>query len=182
MRDKGLASVTLASIAADADVTRQTVYMYFGSRAGFLSALVEYVNQKAGLSDRAERLSHAPTIESALRMLVAIRVDMAPKLYPLIQELNAAVISDPDAAAAYKARQLQRLRPLLALARRMKDERRLRKGITPDTAAAMMWTTLSFETWNYLVPTLGWSTRKYLREMFAVLSNALLTATGRQSR
>ncbi|RMF17910.1 MAG: TetR/AcrR family transcriptional regulator [Candidatus Dadabacteria bacterium] len=46
---------TMAEIARAADVSRQAVYLHFGSRAGLMKALFVFINHKYGLGEKIEK-------------------------------------------------------------------------------------------------------------------------------
>src|SRR5688572_12239010 len=53
----------LEDIAADAGVTRQSVYLHFGSRGGLLVAVVQHMDEALGLMDR---IAEIRTIEDPI--------------------------------------------------------------------------------------------------------------------
>lgn len=171
---EGPGRVTLARIAKEAGVSRQAVYLHFGSRAGFLLALVDHVRETEGFARMDDLVREAPTAEDALRRLVEVRAQSASRLQALNTAFNAAVRDDELAARVWQKRQALRLRTYEVLAERMKADGVLRRGLSPADAAALMWATLSFETWHYLVPARGWPAAKYVRHMYAMLRRALL--------
>ena len=170
---KGINAVTLASVGKGAGVSRQAVYLHFGSRAGYLLALVDFVNERQGVRGVPDAIAAAPSARAALRLLIERRATTSPELQSLISAINAAMFSDPDAEAAWTKRQSIRYRPMRALAARMKTEGLLHRRVTIDDAASLIWATLSFETWNYLVQVKGWSKEKYVRQVENMILNGL---------
>ncbi|MEO8621052.1 MAG: helix-turn-helix domain-containing protein [bacterium] len=173
LRERGFDAVSLAAVAEAAGVTRQAVYLHFGSRAGYLMSLVEHVNAREGIPEGVARALGQPTAEKALRAIVRLRATTAPRLSPLIAAINAAASGDADAAGLWRERQIVRLRPMLAIAQRFRDEKRLVPGLTVKDAANLLWSMLSFESWHYLVATGGWSKEKYIRVTYAAAMRAL---------
>ena len=87
MATHGIARLSLEDVAREADLTRQTVYRYFGSREGLLTAAV--LREEAGFLDAVHAAAgeHAdirPALEHAF--LAALR---AARDHPLLDRLLA---------------------------------------------------------------------------------------------
>ncbi|MEO8337715.1 MAG: TetR/AcrR family transcriptional regulator [bacterium] len=169
----GVAYATLARVGAAAGVSRQSVYLHFGSRAGFLLGLVDYVNEREGFDKAGARVQAAATADAALREIIALRAESAPRLEPLISALGSAMGQDELVADVWKKRQALRWRTFVQLATRMQKERMLRRGMSMEDAAALMWSATSFETWRYLVLTRGWSSRKYTKHIHDMITRTV---------
>jgi AcrR family transcriptional regulator len=169
----GVAHATLARVGEAAGVTRQSVYLHFGSRAGFLLGLVDYVNAREGFDQGVARVDAAPTADAALRALIALRAESAPRLEPLLSALGGAMGDDEVVTAVWKKRQDLRWSAFMRLATRMQKERMLRRGMPVADAAALMWSATSFETWRYLVLVRGWSSRKYMKHAHAMITRTV---------
>lgn len=174
----GVAYATLARVGEAAGVTRQSVYLHFGSRAGFLLGLVDHVNAREGFDKSAANVDAAPTADDALRQIIALRADSAPRLELLISALGAAMGDDDVVAEVWKKRQELRWRAFRRLATRMQKEESLRSDLPTADAAALMWSACSFETWRYLVRTRGWSARKYVKHIHAMITRTVGTNDG----
>jgi len=171
----GVAHATLARVGEAAGVTRQSVYLHFGSRAGFLLGLVDYVNAREGFDQSVARVGAAPTADAALLQIIERRATSAPRLEPLLSALGAAMGDDEVVADVWKRRQELRWRTFRRLATRMQNEKKLRSDLSAADAAALMWSACSFETWRYLVRTRGWSSRKYVRHIHDMITRTVGT-------
>lgn len=171
----GHAAVTLAAVAAAAGVSRQAVYLHFGSRAGFLNEAADHAWQKLGLPDPRVLVRDAASARAALRLLIELRARTAQELAPF--QYVPGSDSAPDAALmeAYAQRQRQRLEVFVLIAKRAKAEGVLRSGVSVAAAAQLMWSVLSVPVWRSLVDLQGWSRRKFIRQMDDFLSHALFT-------
>ncbi|MEO5815539.1 MAG: TetR family transcriptional regulator [Gemmatimonadaceae bacterium] len=170
---RGVAHATLARVGETAGVTRQSVYLHFGSRAGFLLGLVDYVNNREGFDKAVARVEAATTADAALLQLIELRAASAPRLEPLIAALGAAMSDDAVVADVWKKRQELRWRTFRRLATRMQKENALRSDLSTTDAAALMWSASSFETWRYLVRTRGWSSRKYVTHIHDMITRTV---------
>src|SRR6266542_3256729 len=97
---KDFIAVTLDEVARKAGVSRQAVYVNFGSRAGLLVALVGYVDEIGGLQVKIAKVLDSPTALGALEALVDFRARYAPSIFRLATHVDAARRFDADAEAA----------------------------------------------------------------------------------
>src|SRR5437016_4280971 len=81
--------VRISDIAGAADVSRQAVYLHFGSRAGLLVATVRYVDEQRGLSERLQRFCAAASGPEALDAFVEFWGNYIPEIYGLAKALLA---------------------------------------------------------------------------------------------
>jgi AcrR family transcriptional regulator len=155
----GRADVGQAQVAAAAGVSRQTVFYAFGSRAGLLTAMVEFQDAR---SERRKRLTEVgarrDTSVAALEALVEAWLDYLPEVYPVAALLDAASLTDPEARTAIESRMVGRL--LAALQRRlaaMAANGVLAEGSEPDRIAEAIWELVHLPAWRLLVAERGWS-------------------------
>lgn len=172
---EGFANVTLAQVAEAAGVSRQAVYLHFGSRTGLLTQVADYIWQKKGLPNPRQLVESAATAREALHLLVELRARACEVLDPYLYVPDGQSDPEGEVMQAYTKRQTERLEVFRITARRMKDEGVLQPGITVDAAAEMMWSVLSVPVWRSLVSMRGWSQRKFVREMEGLLTRALLS-------
>jgi AcrR family transcriptional regulator len=171
--ERGFAHVTLANIAEAAGVSRQSVYLHFGSRAGFLTEVADYIWQQVGLPNPFEMIESAPTAHAALRKVIELRALSGELLDPYLYVPDSQADPEGEVMLAYNQRQRARLEVFRAIAKRMKQEGVLRDGITVDVAADLMWSVLSVPVWRSLVSLRGWSRQKFVRHMERFLMKAL---------
>ena len=102
-RERGLAAVTVADIAAAAGVSRQLVYVHFSNRAGLLVAMARHQDSRSGFRGarwRPASSSPCRRLEELLRAWLAY----VPEILPVVNELEAAVITGGEAADAWRDR------------------------------------------------------------------------------
>src|SRR6266540_4878928 len=79
---KDFIAVTLEEVAREAGVSRQAVYVNFGSRAGLLVALAGHVDEIGRLQAKIAKVLESPTAVSALEALVDFRARYTLSIYP----------------------------------------------------------------------------------------------------
>jgi AcrR family transcriptional regulator len=172
--DRDFLSVTLEEVARAAGVSRQAVYINFGSRAGLLVALVSYVDEIGDLETRIAKVLDSPTAVSALEALVDLRARYTPSIYRLASYVDAARRFDADAEASWQDRMKLRYAHSRAVAGRMAGDGVLAAGWTEAAAADLIWSMTSIRTYEDLVVERGWSVGRYRRRITAMLVQTLV--------
>ncbi len=167
-------AVTLDEIARKAGVSRQAVYVNFGSRAGLLVALVGYVDEIGGLQVKIAKVLDNPTAVGALEALVDFRARYAPSIFRLATHVDAARRFDADAEATWQDRMRYRYTHSRAVAHRLAAEGVLAAGWTEADAADLIWSLTSMRTYEDLVVDRGWSLSKYQQRVKAILLGAVV--------
>jgi AcrR family transcriptional regulator len=165
-----------AEIAAAAGVSRQTVYMAFGSRAKLLVAMVRNMDSRTDHVQRLGAISRAATADVAdfLRYL-DVWFDYLPLIYPVGILLDAAALTDTEAARAWDDRMKGAL--LAGLKRifgHLAKAGQLAAGWTPDQAAELVWSLIHPAMWRMLVVGSGWSAADFRRSRLALIQSTVL--------
>ena len=147
----------MAEIAAAAGVSRQAVFYAFGGRSGLLLAMVRHRDSLTDHVDRlrAELADPAPSRDTLCRA-AAVWLDYLPVIYPVGIILDAAALTDAEAAAAWKDRMIDGLLDgLRGLAGRVHASDPLPRG--PGRTAEEIWAEIHPSMWRRLVVECGWS-------------------------
>ena len=156
-RAGGPENVTLPEVAREAGLTRQSIHIYFGGRAGLLAAL------------RAE-------FERTSLRAVALR--QAAGLRPAPQALAAYIVAwmryMPEAIALMQTEEATPA-PLRRIVERLAAEGRLAPGWSVDEAVAWTAAQLSPATWRALVVEAGWPPERLAERLIASLGATLIT-------
>jgi AcrR family transcriptional regulator len=179
--DRKDASVTLLEIARGAGVSRQTVYVNFGSRAGLLMAMVEH--RDAGSADLARMRSVTPDEgpEEVLETFVRSWYKYVQTIFPVAHALQTAAAGDEDARLAWESRMARLHRGLLALMQRLQSDGRLAQGWTPQSATDWCHHLVHMDSWQHLVVEMGWRPQDVVQRTLQTLRAVLLTPAGRRS-
>ncbi|MBI3403257.1 MAG: TetR/AcrR family transcriptional regulator [Acidobacteria bacterium] len=163
------AEVTLAEVARAARVSRQALYLHFADRAALFLALVRHADAQRGLAAAIQRVADAPTGVAALREAVAMQSRMNPKIWPLARHFESVRRRDEAAERSWQDRMEGRLTGCRMGVARLAREGTLRRGLTPEVAADLLWTLTSLRTWEDLVLERGWSAKQYEKRLGDVL-------------
>ncbi len=138
---------TVDAVARQADVARATVYYQFGSKAGLLEALCDYLAELGGMSGLAEAFTE-PDARQALRRFVACFGQFWAADRPAMRRLRALAQLDPDVGAVIAARDQRRQQGLTVLAGRLAGTSLT--AAEADRAVRVLVTLTSFETFDTL--------------------------------
>lgn len=160
-QERRASAVRLVDIARRAGVTRQAVYLHFGSRSGLLVSLVQYVDEKEELAEAAKPVWKAATAVDALERFAALHAEYTPRIYPVAQALLASRHEDEDSAAAWDDRMEGRRDACRRLVRWLRRDGALDSAWDVDQAADALWALTSIQVWEQLVVDQGWPKERY---------------------
>jgi AcrR family transcriptional regulator len=174
IRRRGGADISLGQIARAAHLSRQSIYLHFADRADLLIALVHYLDELRGLSEKLRKIVDAPSGIAALREIVALQASDNPGLWPIARVFDAVRGSDPAVERSWQDRLENRLSLCRTVIARLQDENALRPGLDPAVAADLLWTITSLRMWEDLVIQRGWSAESYLGQVNRLLVVSLI--------
>jgi AcrR family transcriptional regulator len=168
--------VSVDEIARRARVSRSTVYVAFGSRAGLFDALTERVLSGAGY-DRIEEAVRHPDARETLRGGLEGGVRMYAAHDDVFRVLYRTGKLDPEGAGRAIARsEARRSASMRWLADRLRDEGHLRPDVTPEHAAHLIWLLASFDAYDALASGRGLGADAVVHVLVDTAENALLEA------
>lgn len=174
MEERRGKDVRLEDIAKAAGVSRQAVYLHFGSRAGLLTATAHYLDEILGLRDRVKPYREATDGITALEAFVAFWGSYMPDVYGLAKALLTVRDSDEAAAAAWADRMAAVYQGCTIVVNRLVEENRLAPEWKKEEATDFFFSLLSFLDWEHLTMERGWSNSQYVDRMQMVLKKALV--------
>ena len=177
LRD-GYATTTVAAIAADADVSADTIYKSFGGKPGLVRAIRTHALQGQRPVPAEQRSDELHAHESDPRAIIqawgALTAEIAPRVSPILLLIRDAAANDPEVGALLDEMDADRLRRMTQNARRLLDAGHLPPGIELAHAADVLWTYSSPELYELLVHRRGWTPQRYGRFIAAAMIQALL--------
>jgi len=153
----------LEDIAADAGVTRQSVYLHFGSRGGLLTALVVHMDEAHDLAAQIAQINACPDPVEALELTLRLSASYEPKIHGVALALTRLAPSDPDAAAALEDRMRLRRAGFTEILRRIDERGKLAPDWTVRQVADVLWEATAPSSFEHLVVERGWSVKTFER-------------------
>ena len=148
--DRGpLGALKVEDVARAAGVSRSTVYLLYGSRAGLFDALGRYLRDEAGF-DALIAAFRLPDALDAYRASQRAAVGMYAKLPHLARALFTLSAIDPDAVAAVHAIEDGRRPGQAQLAGRLAEQGYLRDDVSVEEAVDILTVTSSFQAFDEL--------------------------------
>jgi AcrR family transcriptional regulator len=172
---KGAAETRIADIARDSGVSRQAVYLHFGTRAELFVAIVDYVDHKTNLYRHIQAIENSKTGLEALDAAIRLQCKHNPKVLAVADVLDAARLTEDAARAAWDDRMTHRRRGMGKIIQRLESEGLLDPSWSASHATDFLWSLLSIRVWRDLVVERGWSKKAYERHLRRVARAALLT-------
>jgi AcrR family transcriptional regulator len=162
---RGVGTVTLAEIAASAGLTRQSVYLHFGSRAGLLIAMVRHRDRTSATVRKMMAVAQEADTEPGFSRFTRLWFRHVATILPVARAIAAASANDPDAAAAWDDR-MESLRGVLrGIVDRLADAGRLAAGWTRDEATDWFWSRTHIDVWQQLVVERNWNSEDVVRRV-----------------
>jgi AcrR family transcriptional regulator len=172
----GYAGTTVARIAAEADTSAETVYKAFGGKSGLVRALWERGLGGRGAVPAPERSDLMSSTETdpvrVLQEWGKLTTEVAPEVAPIMLLVRGAAATDSDMAALLTEAEDQRRSRMRDNARRLRQRRWLRPGMSLAQASDILWTYSSAELYDLLVLKSGWPAERYGE----FIGNALIAA------
>jgi AcrR family transcriptional regulator len=144
-----LGALKVDEVAKSAGVSRSTVYLLYGSRAGLFDALARHLRYEAGFDALIDEFRRPDALE-ALRGAQRAAVRMYAKLPNLARALFTLAAIDPDAVAAVRAIEDGRRPGQADLARRLAEQGYLRPGVSVEEATDILTVITSFQAFDEL--------------------------------
>ncbi len=144
-----LGSLKVEEVAHEAGVSRSTVYLLFGSRAGLFAALARRLRDEAGF-DRLVEAFAIPDAREALRASLVAATRMLASQADLARGLFGLASIDPDAVEAVAAFDHGRRPSMRVMARRLQQQGALRPGVSVNEAADILTVITSFHAFDEL--------------------------------
>jgi len=164
LRD-GYTTTTIASIAADAGASADTIYKTFGGKAGLLRVMCQDALAGAGPIPAEERSDAMQAAETdprrMLRGLGTLTTEVSPRVAPLLLLLAAAAETDGALTELRAELETARLARMTQVARTLAGKTRLRAGRSVEEVAEIMWIYSSPDLYRLLVVCRGWSAARY---------------------
>lgn len=172
------AEISLNDIAAAVGVTRQSIYVHFGSRGGLLVALVRRADERADIQSKFDKALTIEGAEARLAGFLDVWFRFVPEIYPVAKDLVRLRATDAEAFAAWEDRMTDLRRAFALLTKSLRADGALAANWTALRAAEFMWASSSVENWGLLTVDCGWSEPLAATAIKRSLALAILSPNG----
>ena len=182
--ERGYQRTSMKDIAAGAGVSVETVYGYFGTKAGLLKELLDVTvagdDAPVSLPERApiQAVRAAPDGRAKLALYAAFLATVQARLVPLFLVIRGAAGADQDAADLWAGLGAQRLAGMTMLAEHLAESGVLASGRTVAETRDELWALGAVEVYELLVGQRGWSPERYRDWLVDVWAGRLLAEPG----
>ena len=151
----------LEDVAADAGVSRQAVYLHFGSRGGLLLALVDYIDETFGLKERIGRAMAQPSPMERLEAMLRLMAEYNGEIHGIAMAFARQAQDDPEVRRAFEDRMEHRRAGLRDLLAALDREGRLKAGWSCEEITDILWELGAPTSYEHLVVERGWSPERF---------------------
>jgi AcrR family transcriptional regulator len=176
LEERGYFGVGLEDIAAAAGVSRQAIYLHFGSKSNLLLELARHIDESQGLPALIGQFRSAPTSLEAMDQLIHVVATYGPRVLRIALVMDGARQSDADALAAWRDRMMSRLGGMRWVIEWIARDGLLAPGWTVEDAAEWWWALSSPQVQELLTEVRHWSASKYEAAMRRSVRAALIRA------
>lgn len=163
----GYAATTIASIAAEARVSVETVYKAFGGKPGLVREIYERGLTGPGPVPSYERSDEMRERETDPKTIMrnwgVLTTEVAAKVTPIRLLMRAAADTDPEIAAVLRQAAVEQADRMRHHAEFLASRGYLRSGMTVERATDILFTCSSVEIYEVLVLQRGWSPGEFAR-------------------
>jgi AcrR family transcriptional regulator len=176
----GYAATTIEALAARAGVSPETVYATFKNKRSLLSELIDVAiagdDTPVPILERpwVQQMRDEPDPRRRLRILARNGRLLLDRWAPIHEVLRGAAAADPEIASLWELNKGQRYAGQREMLKIIFEHTALREGLTPKTAADILFAIGSPETYRLLVVDRGWSSDRFERWYADALAQLLL--------
>ena len=169
MLERGYRATTIADVALRAGVNVDTIYELVGRKPVLLRELIEQAISGADHAVVAEERDHVRVMRAepdpVKKLAIYARAirETQERIAPLFLALRDASSTEPEARVIWQEISDRRATNMRKLIRDLGDAGRVRKGLSIDEAADVVWVTNSPELYVMLTSERGWSPERYER-------------------
>ena len=182
---QGYGVTTVDQIAAEAGVSRKTVFASVGGKFEALRLACDWAiagdDEPVPLMQRPPitEARGAPDARSILTAFAELVSDVGSRFAALAHVVDSAAGSDPELRGLAEEGRRQRLVGMRALAGLLAERGELREGLSAGEAADLLWLLNDPGVYHRLVIERGWSRERHRRWLLATLEAQLLQTTTR---
>src|SRR5258706_1644668 len=171
---EGYAGMTIDAIAQQAEVSAQSVYALFKSKAGILIELLDQSAFGPDYEDAVRQALSASDPEIRLRLTARIARQIHDAQSATFDLLRGAGVVAPELAKLEQQREDLRYERQEQMIISLREAGRIRPGLNHRTARDVFWMLTGRDVYRMLVRERGWSPQKYQDWLADALVQSLL--------
>jgi AcrR family transcriptional regulator len=149
--ERGYSATSVNDIAEEASVAVQTIYSRLGSKRGIVMALLELIDEEAGVPEAAAAVATGSTPEDVLRSQNRLTRDLQERCGDIVGALIAAAALEPEVEQAVAEGLRRHRRGARLTIDRIAELGGLRRDLPPDHAIALLSAATAHDAWHELV-------------------------------
>ena len=161
----GYHGASVDEIAERAGVSRQTVYVQFGTKRGVLQALAEHIERESYGRDMVEGAHDTPNPAETIRNGISDQLAFFSANADLLRTFKAQAAHDQDFRDVWEDRRRERLGVIRILLSELRGDSRLQAGWNIDDASDWLWSLTNFERYDELVVERGWPIERLVERL-----------------
>ena len=167
--------VSMSSIAKQAGISRQALYLHFESRTELMIATVNHVDDVKMLSENLQQFRAAKTGLAQLEAYIEVWGNHMPEIFGLAKALLSTKETDEATAAAWQGRMQHLKNYCTQIIESLQQDGMLATHWSTTEAAELFWTMTSIQNWEQLTIECGWSNEQYIQRMTRLLKHTFVT-------
>ena len=178
--ERGYVATSIEDIAALAGVSRATVFTAVGGKPRLLKTAYEVAivgdDEPVALVERprSQAIRAEPDAQRYLELYAGMVTGMHGRLASIAEAARGAAGADPDARRLWEDQQAQRRRGSATVVADVRHKGRLRRGLSAEVAADIVWVHNDPCLYDQLVHRRGWTPRRYQAWLARSLREQLL--------
>ncbi len=183
-RAGGWPNATIAAIAEDAGVSKETIYAIFGNKVALIGEMVKASVAKAApgkhfLNEERPRAIRAESDQARqIDLWATYLAEILERVSPLMAAVSSGSAAEPAMGELYRALHQGRRANLSLVARSICDQGTLRNDLSVETTTDILWQLASPEMFNLLTGVGGYSTERYAEWLAGMLKATLAFRSG----
>jgi AcrR family transcriptional regulator len=153
----GYAATSMSAIAAEAETAVQTIYDSVGPKHAVILALVDSLEEEAGVGDVRQRLAQTNDPRELIALIVGLSRQFTERGGDIFAAMASAAPSEPDVAEAWRKARRNHQSGARYIAERLSKLGALAPGLTVERAADVLGVLNWGATWQQFVQDHGWS-------------------------
>lgn len=159
LAEVGYEAMTIDAVAKAAGVASQTVYAAFASKKGIVAGILDAAQFGAEYESLVQQAMAETDPVGRLRFVAKFARQIYDSERSVLELFATASVLTPE--LSLKERESRRLKAQSHLVAYLHKEGRLKPGLEPSEAEAILWTLSSRDNYRMLVQESGWPSDKY---------------------